>query len=400
MLRNRPGLEWPDAPPTLPGMLRQAGYHTYLVGRSMHQYPERQRFGFDHKIDHGEYRPWLESHAPEGSGSYHGTGVMHNDWTARPWHLDESLHFTNWTVNEALRFLRNRDPTCPFFLVVSFIAPHPPFVPPAFYMQRYLRMQLPQPVIGDWAVPPPNQGLGDPVDASRVHLTGERLHSCQAGYFGLINHIDDQMRRILHPLSGLDFATAEHTVVIFTSDHGEMLGDHYLFRKSQPYEGSARIPLLFSAPPRFGIEHRQVIDKPVGLEDVMPTILEMAGLPVPDSVDGSSLLPLMRGEEVGWRRFLHLEHAPHERDRVGGFHSLVSDSEKYIWLAGDGREQLFDLEADPTECRDLTRDPGAAERVAHWRALLSDQLRDRPEGFSDGSRLIAGRRYPSVLGAQ
>ena len=315
---------------------------------------------------------------------------MHNDWTARPWHLDEALHMTNWTVNEALRFLRIRDPSCPFFLAVSFLAPHPPLVPPAFYMERYLRMDLPEPVIGDWAEPPANEGKGYDVSAQRVKLTGEALRSCLAGYYGLINHIDDQIRRLLNPVNGIDRATGNRTVVIFTSDHGEMLGDHYLWRKSLPYEGSARIPLLVRAPERFGLQRGLVPDRPVCLEDIMPTVLEMAGVEIPQTVEGRSLLPLMRGEDAPWRRYVHMEHAP-------SFHSLTDGREKYVWFAQDGREQFFDLSKDPQERYDLAADPAASERILQWRRLLIEELQNRPEGFSDGSRLMAGRPYPPAM---
>lgn len=262
-------------------------------------------------------------------------------------------------------------------------------------MDRYLRMEMPPPVIGEWAEPPQNGGLGDPVDAIRVNLTGEQLRSSQAGYYGLINHIDDQIRRLLHPLGGLPPSLAENTVVIFFSDHGEMLGDHYRFRKNLPYDGAARIPFLVQAPNRFEIEARQVIDQVVGQEDLMPTVLDMAGLDIPETVDGRSLLPLMRGEQVEWREFLHMEGAPHPRDLIGGFHSLTDGKEKYIWYAGDGKEQFFDLEQDPNECHDLAAD--GSSQVNRWRQCLIETLKNRPEGFTNGQRLIPARPYPTVL---
>jgi len=392
MMGYRDKVEW-DAPPTLPGVLRQAGYQTCIVGRNMHQFPPRKRYGFDHMVIHGlensDYDEWLARVAPPGAGGYYGTGVMHNDWTARPWHMEESFHQTNWTVNEALNFLRKRDPSVPFFLVVSFIAPHPPLIPPAFYLERYLRLTLPEPVVGGWAAPPPHGGLGDDVSAARIHLRGEALRSCLAGYYGLINHVDDQIRRLLNPVNGIQRETGANTVVLLTSDHGEMLGDHHLFRKSLPYEGAARIPLLLSAPARFGIKPRTVCDQPVCLEDIMPTLLDMAGAPTPATVEGRSLLPLMRGEAPSWRPWLHIEHSP-------SHHCLTDGREKYIWFVPDGREQFFDLTTDPRERRDLAADPRAAARVAEWRRRMIEELRPRPEGFSDGVRLIPGRPYPAV----
>jgi arylsulfatase len=166
--------------PTLPGVLRDHGYQTCWLGRSAHQTPPRKRYGFDHMIinDHrlplDDYDEFLAVHQPPNAGGYYGTGVMHNDFTARPWHMDEGLHHTNWTVGLALEFLRKRDPSCPFFCVVSFLASHPPLIPPACYFDRYMRMQLPEPAIGDWAVAPENKGLGLGAAAERVQLQGWR----------------------------------------------------------------------------------------------------------------------------------------------------------------------------------------------------------------------------------
>jgi arylsulfatase A-like enzyme len=314
---------------------------------------------------------------------------MHNDWTARPWHLEEDLHPTNWTVHEALRFLRDRDASRPFLLVVSFLAAHPPLVPPAFYLERYIRTGVPSPVIGDWATPPPDGGKGMGVSPDKVNLTGEALLCARAGYYGLINHLDDQIRRLVNPVIGVDPMTGNNTVVALTSDHGEMLGDHYFWRKTVPYEPSARIPLLLRAPRRFGIQPGTVVDEPVGIEDIMPTILDLAGVPVPDTVEGRSLLPLARGETPEWRPHIHIEHAPVH-------HSLTDGKEKYIWFARDGREQFFRLTDDPTERHDLAAVPEEAQRLSHWRNLLIEVLRGRGEGFTDGTRLIPGRPYPAV----
>ncbi len=393
MVGYRDGVEW-DAPPTLPQVLSDEGYHTYLVGRNMHQHPSRKRYGYDHMVIHkgddSDYEEWLSRRQPEGSGGYYGTGVMHNDWTARPWHMPEAYHQTNWTVNQALEFLQKRDPSCPFFLTVSFLAPHPPLIPPAPYMERYLRVDLPEPVIGDWATPPPNNGLGLGQNADRVHLTGEALRSARAAYYGLINHIDDQINRLLNSYNGIDKMTGGNTIVLFTSDHGEMLGDHYHWRKILPYEPSARIPFLIRPPKRTGITPGTVVDHAVCLEDIMPTVLSMAGIGTPKTVEGRNLLPLMRRENTEWRPYVHIEHAPVH-------HTLTDGKEKFIWFVEDGREQFFRLSEDPNERHNLTARSEEKERVTHWRNLLVKELANRPEGFSDGAALKPGVRYSAVL---
>ncbi len=383
-------IEWEG--PSLPGVLRDAGYQTEWVGRGMHQTPPDKRYGFDHMVfkDHrvpDDYDTFLAGREPDGGGGYYGSGVMHNDWTARSWHMDESLHATNWAVSESLQFLDRRDPSCPFFLVTSILAPHPPLVPPAFYFDRYLRQELPTPAIGDWAAPPANDGMGLEASSDRVNLHGEMLRSAQAGYFGLINHVDDQIRRLLNPVDGIQRRTDRNTVVIYVSDHGEMLGDHYRWRKSLPYEGSAHIPFMIQAPERFGLRKGTVDSTPVCIEDIMPTLLDMADVEAPEGIDGHSLLPLMRDASLIDRPYLHIETAP-------TYQCLTDGKEKFIWYVEDGREEFFDLTVDPREERNLIH--SSSDRAGWWRGELVSVLAGRDEGFSDGMSLIAGRRYPGL----
>jgi arylsulfatase A-like enzyme len=133
-----------------------------------------------------------------------------------------------------------------------------------------------------------------------------------------------------------------------------------------------------------------VVDEAACLEDVMPTLLDMAGVPIPPSVEGRSLLPLMRGQGQGWARpYVTIEHAPTHQ-------ALTDGKEKFIWFVADGREQFFDLDRDPQELHDASKDAGAAGRVALWRERLVKELATRPEGFSDGTKLIPGRPFSAV----
>lgn len=394
MVGFRDGIEW-EAPPTLPGVLRDSGYQTAIVGRNMHLYPRRRRYGFDEMvIPPADYDRYVADNQSGDRVAAMAHGISGNGWTARPWHLDEKLHQTTWTVTEALRFLERRDPSCPFFLTVSFSAPHPPLTPPAFYLDRYLRLDLPEPAIGDWAVPPSNRGLGSDVQSDHVDLRGEALHAARAGYYGLINHVDDQLYRLLGAHTGLDPQTRRNTIVIFTTDHGEMLGDHYLFRKCYPYEGSAHIPLLIRGP---GIKPGAVCDQAVCLEDIMPTVLDLAGCEVPDSVDGHSLAPILRGETNALpREFLHGEHATCYSYGQAN-HFLTDGREKYVWYPSNGIEQLFDLTTDPHELHNLAIESEHEERLAHWRRRLIECVAGRPEKFTDGHRLIPGRPHDALL---
>lgn len=394
MVGSRDHQPWNPAA-TLPDELRKAGYQTAIVGRNMHQHPFRKRFGYEQMTISGginrpdDYSQWLANHATSGANHY-GTGPGHNDWTAKSWHLDENFHQTNWTVDRALEFLERRDPTTPYFLTVSFLAPHPPLTPPAFYYNRYRKLNLPKPAIGNWCSKPDPKLVASRADANRIDLNPEAFASMQAGYFGLINHVDDQLRRIFNPPTSV---IDRNTVVIFTSDHGEMLGDHHMFRKSEPYQGSACVPMIFNAP-ALGIGQSQVCDEAVCLEDIMPTCLDIAGVPIPLSVDGISLMPLLKGEKTTkgnpWRQCIFGEHAPNAHFVTDGVH-------KFVWRVASGNEQLFDLNNDPGELRNLVNIARHKTVADTWRQRLINHLKDRPEGFVKANKLVSGRKYQSLI---
>jgi arylsulfatase len=398
------GVAW-DPPATLAGELSRAGYQCEMVGK-LHLWPARKRYGFDHmRLADGtrgrdnDYVEWLGGAAPiERWGMAHG--VSPNGWIGRPTHLHETQTHAFWCVSQAIEFLTKRDPSVPFFLNVSFIDPHPPLTPPQFFYDRYANRALPPPVVGDWApaFETPEKGFDPEVadTGGRLRLDDDTLHYCRAAYYGLINHVDMQIGRLLQYLR--DSRLFEETFLLFTSDHGEMLGDHHMFRKTYPFEASARVPFLARAPRRMGYPREVVTLAPVGLQDVMPTLLDVAGATPPAAVTGRSVLPLMRGETAGWRETLHGEHAGCYRPD-DGMHYLVDGRTKYIWYSQTGRELLFDLDRDPQEMHDLAADAGAEERLAPWRWRLVERLRQRPEGFTDGERLIAGRPHRNLVPA-
>ncbi len=390
----------PIASPTFPQLLREAGYATVLAGRHMHQSPYEESYGFETQvlgsvyITDDDYAQALEQALP-GAGGVRGLGVSFNGWASRPWPYSEHLHPTHWVVTQARREIAECDHDRPLFLAASFYAPHPPLIPPPAYYDRYLRKDLPPAAIGEWAEPPENDGLGLGVESYRCVLRGDALREAQAGYFGLINHIDDQIHWLMAEFRARSAQMGRPWVIVFTSDHGEMLGDHYLFRKCQPYEGSARVPLLIQGSPDLGLRSGLRIDCPVCLEDLMPTFLELAGVGAPGNLDGRSLVPLLRGEDAPPRPWLHSEHAP-AYSREQAYHFLTDGKLKYIWRPLNGEEQLFDLENDPGELVNLAAAATHESTLRLWRSRLAEYLVDRPEGFSDGANLIPGRPYPNV----
>ena len=405
MVGFQDGVEWNPAH-TLAGELAAAGYQTQMIGK-LHLWPRRKRFGFNHMLlsdatlerhvlGHGpsdnDYVDWLrDRHGRFEIDPAMVHGVSPNGWVGRANHLPEEQTHTFWCIDQAMQFLQKRDPSSPFFLNVSFIDPHPPLTPPALYYDRYITRDLPLPVIGDWAAPfdGPQKGLSP--DAFNICLDTNAMRCARAAYYGMINFIDDQIGRILR------FARQQwnESFVIYTSDHGEMLGDHNLFRKGWPYDASARIPFLMRAPRSWKMPGQVVCNSPVGLQDIMPTVLDAAGIDIPDTCTGSSLLPIMRGQSDRVREVLHGEHA----STPGGTesHQYLTDGRyKYVWFTHSGREQLFDLVESPNETRDLAAQVGQS-RLQPWRQRMIETLAGRPEGFTDGKQLIAGRSHEALL---
>ncbi len=402
MVGMQTGLEW-NPHTTFAQALRDAGYHTMFVGRTMHQHPTWKRYGFEHfelstsasrpGEPPSEYETLLEREDPL-AGGFRGHGIDSNGSVARPWHMRESLHEVNWTVSRAIEALKRRDPTRPWLLVVSFFGPHPPLTPPAHYLDRYLHMDLPEPVIGDWVDHPHAPFPGTSPASDRQWLTGQRARQCRAGYFGYINFIDDQIGRLLGARWNAGPSPFHNTCTFFTSDHGEMLGDHGLFRKTYPYEASARVPLIVAGP---DVKPGTVCDAPACHEDIFPTMLELAGLEIDQQkhpLDGRSLAPIARGDATRHRDILHGEHAICYRPEQAN-HYLTDGRHKYVWFSQTGVEHLFDIASDPNEMHDLRqREP---ERLATWRQRLVEHLQHRPEGFSDGRRLMVGRPHRNLV---
>ncbi len=383
---------------TLAGELTKAGYQTEMVGK-LHLHPPEKRFGFDHmqlanatRGEPNDYVEWLqERHGrfDEHPGMAHG--VSANGWVGRPHHLPEEQMHTFWCIDRAMHFLRRRDTSVPFFLNISFIDPHPPLTPPRLYYDRYIHRDLPEPVIGDWAkdYSRPEKGLSP--NAWEISLGEHDMHCSRAAYYGMINYVDDQIGRLVQYTGGLG-----DCLVIFTSDHGEMLGDHNLFRKTWPYEASARVPFLIRPPTDWDYPEEVTCQSPVGIQDIMPTILDAADTDIPDTCSGKSLLPILRKEATGVRDVLHGEHSGcYAYDH--GNHYLTDETHKYVWYTQTGVEHLFDLSTDPNEMHDIGREDDGDAKLAPWRNRLINFLEGRPEGFTDGEKLIAGRPHHHLL---
>lgn len=408
-----------DVQTTLAGEFKKAGYHTKAIGK-MHLWPERVRAGFDDVTLHDgylhhsrrrdrdqrsydDYLTWLRDQAgTEAVADYLDDGVHCNSMVARPWPREERLHPTSWAVTQAIDFLYRRDPTVPFFLYLSFHRPHPPYDPPQWAFDQFMAIPPHDVPVGDW-VDDYASFRNDRRPDSHVAVYPEYdMHRAQAGYYGNMAHIDQQLERFFEALG--EFGLRQDSYIAFTSDHGEMMGDHNMWRKGYPYEGSSRIPFILSGP---GIAAKSKLETVIELQDVMPTLLDLAGLPIPDGLDGDSFLAHIKdpdGEtsQIGrqsqrldapWRPFMHGEHVVLKQS----LQWIRTDRFKYVWLSGSGREQLFDMENDPSELHNLAADPAYRDDLEMLRGYLIQALRGREEGFVRDDKLQPGRPVSCTL---
>jgi len=385
---------------TLPELLAKNGYSTVLVGRNMHQPAASGNCGYQKRI-HGsvyvaddEYDKFLKKAAPHTGGIrklVSDTGVTYNWWQAKAWPLENRLHPIEWTVTRSRDVIRQANTEQPLFLTTSFYAPHPPLFPPRKYFDEYLNKELKSPARGNWVNWKSISPKGD-KNGHRVLLQGQILKAAQAGYFGLIGHLDEQVSSLITDFRNRSRKAGRPWIIVVISDHGEMLGDHGYFRKCEPYEGSANIPFIICGSPSLRFKAGLRINQPVCLEDIMPTLLALAGIKSPDYVDGVNLAPALRGRKQLIREWLHFEHAPcYSKEQA--FHALTDGHYKYIWRPTNGAEQLFDLDKDLREEHELSNDSSHLTILKKWRECLIKRLEDRPEGFSKDGRLITGRPY-------
>ncbi len=376
------GIPLPETELTLAQVLREAGYRTGILGK-LHFLPHSGR---DHTKEHPSYgfhtvlvsdEPgcypdpyirWVREVAPEMEQAVRVPvpGVEPRGW-ARRWVFGapEELSHTAWVAERTMEFIReNRDR--PFFAVAGFYLPHSPWNPPQRWLELYppKNMPLPKRCAGE---------LDDKPDLFHAlarpwrEVSDDEWREMKAYYYACCSFVDHHVGRILDCLREL--ALLDRTLVVFVSDHGDLLGDHGLVAKNQTnYEEVVRVPCIFRLP-EYIPAGRRVSDLVEGV-DLMPTILDAVGVPVPDGVKGESQWAAICGTGPGTKEAVLIEHrVPHGRS----VKTLRTKRWKY-WRYSTGEEILVDLEADPSEFTNLAVDGDYEGKLCEMRELLLDVL--------------------------
>ena len=391
--------DW-DFSGTMMETLRDSGYQTINVGKN-HFHPQRLKLGFETNVLYetkadeagllSDYHQWLQEKCGD-SDLDTARRFNCNGFPVMPWTADPDLHPNCWTAAEAIRQMKMRDPTRPFYMQISFHRPHPPLDPPQYMLDMYRDAAIPGPSIGDWA--PVFSEDTNSIFPFEGRINTEYLKLAKRAYYAQISHIDEQIGRIVHYLRSTQLY--QDTMVVFTADHGEMMGDHNMFRKGPFLEGSVRIPFIVKFPQgenaRF---NRQRSSLPVSLLDLFPTFAACAGIKAPEGLDGMDIARLLAEPES--RVTVMSENYRNEKTMVTGGICVVGRRYKYIWNSVKGEELFFDLENDPHEMHDFIKEASLQEEIKRMRRQVIEEYRSRPydDMLTENGSLKSGRVLPS-----
>lgn len=345
-------LEAPDITDALPHKMKRAGYYTCAVGK-MHFSPVREHYGFDHMflseeipqyVGDDEYLTYLQE---QGFGDVKEPHGERSENYYKPQISDiPAEHYSNtWIADKTIDVMK-KNKKRPFFIFSSFIKPHPPFNPNRKFVDLYADRTIPLPIqderekMEDTSIYIQNGYKVNGYD----HLSEEQIRDIQKHYYACITQVDEQIGRILDELEKTGLG--HDTLVIFTSDHGEMLGDHRSFGKRTYFESSAKIPLILKGD-FLNAEHEQR-KQLVTLEDIYNTIVHVGQ----GSKNGKDLYDVCNNPDSSIRDCI-----------IGGFGSgltrkyMVRTEEcKYIYHVNGGKEELYFLDLDRQELHNAAKD--------------------------------------------
>jgi arylsulfatase len=380
-----------DPTKTLPEKLRSQGYQTKLIGKHHHGPTEHHLMGFESQLTLDHYNRWIRS---QGSFFDQDLGLGMNEHVPGSSSLPISQTLDGWIVNQAQHYLETRDPSRPTFLWLSFLKPHPPLNPHRDILDLYQDLDGPEPHWGDWSKDP-ELSLAWSAVTKELSMTQRlepwQLTQVRKAYAACISQVDFQLGLLFGYLqsSGL----LGNTWIFFTSDHGEMLGDHGMGGKCVPFEGSSHVPLLVR-PPYYPREWRteprrgKVCSKLVTLTDVTASILQIAGAEI--EIHHTQGIPWARPLPLGLEA-LDSDSAldsdfvnPREGERtmvLGScmyLHYLIQGPWKYCRETLTNQELLFHLFDDPKEQVNLLgsglqstkEEPG----IEHFRQIMDQHL--------------------------
>jgi len=321
----------------------------------------------DHRI--GPYARYLAEHGYDLQDELNSATYPQHATVCPP--FPEEHHQTTWITQQAQNWLEQHDSRRPFFLWVSYVHPHHPFNPPKPYDTMYDPADMPLPVrdpleMENWPEVYKKkylaaEGQGGHEAVGMCHFSDKDWQRIKAYYYGMITQIDCNINRLMETLGKMDLL--DNTIVIFTSDHGENMGDHGLLFKGTTYDCVTNVPFIVSQPGRIPCNTRR--DLLASSIDIMPTVLDLAGVshPDPNPMQGASLAPALTNACDVLREAVLIENDDACR-------SVRTDDALLTWHSRDTQGELYDLKIDPDCFCNLWDRPEAAKLQSHLMQIL------------------------------
>lgn len=370
---------WPDLMTmnknrsTLPNTLRQAGYHTFATGK---WHNDRKSFieGFcdGDKIFFGG----MSDHTKVPVYDFDPTG----EYKKENGYLSTQFS-TDLFTDAAVDFIEKHDVNKPFFLYLAYTSPHDPRTAPKEFADRYSAENISL---------PKNFMEEHPFDNGEMSVRDELLESTPrqpdsirqhiADYYAMISHMDHRVGDVLAALRNQ--GQLDDTIIVYTADHGIALGQHGLMGKQNLYDHSIRIPFILKGP---GVPQAKQCSELTCQYDIFPTLCDLAGVLIPQTVDGKSLLPLLQGDQSQVHESVFAVYKDLQRMVCDGKWKLIRYYRPEEHNYGTDRIQLFNLEEDPWELNDLSEDEQCADRLKKlkdelqvWQVRMEDPWAYRP----------------------
>lgn len=334
--------------PTVGEIMSNDGYDTIAIGK-MHFQPYRRHNGFNKLYlmdeipryrEDDEYAMYLKDVGLGHIQSIHGVRHLLYMLPQRSI-VPEEHHGTKWVADRTIEYLDNNRGRRPFFIWSGWIAPHPPFNVPDRLADLYKDVDIPAP----FESKTPLSQLAQENKNIADYPNEKYLRRARELYYAGISHVDENIGRILEKLE--EIGELDNTLILFTSDHGEMLGDHGTYQKFLPYDGSSKIPFIARYPNL--LESGTKRDDFVDLNDILPTFMDVAGAKYPADIElpGGSIF-----KDTKDRNYQYIEHNKGSKRWI----SLRDKRYKYNYYYGGGYEELFDMLEDPQESTNLLFD--------------------------------------------
>jgi choline-sulfatase len=365
--------------PSLPRIMNDAGYESVLCGK-MH-YDRERRYGF--REIGGNMNGSRKTGRGRGGGkpvtfdNPRGDTTRFNNF--HPGDDSNVLRHDRKVTAAACDFLASRTKDeKPFFLIVGYLAPHFPLIVPQEYWDHY-RGTVRMPRLPEGHLESQVRNYRALRHAFRVvNPDPAVVRKGRELYYGLTEWLDNEIGKVLRTLAASDFA--EDTVLIYTTDHGENMGEHGLWWKNCMYEHAARVPLIVRWPARWKGGQRR--SGACSLVDVGKTVAELGGATAPADWNGDSLCPVLDDPEAPWKNLAVSEYYAH--NTISGFAMIRMGTYKYVYHTSRGTDhpaqrELYDLAADPGEFTNLAGRPEHADRVARMHAALVNEIGEDPE---------------------